>query len=70
MSDHYTKIVLTVIAAALLSLAVQNMMPNANAQLGGSGCGTSPRNACYIATAANDPLDMRIVNTVEMRMAR
>lgn len=47
MVDHYTKVVLTIIAAALVALVAQQATRPANAQYG-SGCGTSSRSPCYI----------------------
>ena len=47
--DLYTKVVLTVIAIALVSIAIREAIPSARAQLG-SGCGESWQTACYIRT--------------------
>jgi hypothetical protein len=47
MSDRYSKIVLTVIAAALLSIAVEHAARKATAA-GEQACGTTPNNPCYI----------------------
>ena len=49
MIDRYTKGVLTVIAGALVAIAVQGMTPTAKAQLGRS-CGMSAIEACYVRT--------------------
>lgn len=49
MIDRYTKAVLTIIAAALVALVIQGMLPTANAQLG-RGCGESTIEACYVRT--------------------
>jgi hypothetical protein len=49
--DSYIKGVLTVIAAALIMLVIQNFIPNAKAQLHNSGCGLTERTPCYIATS-------------------
>lgn len=46
MADRYTKIVLTVIAFALVALVAQQAVPRAGAQ--GLECG-SIRNPCHIA---------------------
>jgi hypothetical protein len=51
MNDRYTKAVLTVIAAALVVLAVERVMPVASAQ--SSACGVS-RDPCYVMTAPGD----------------
>jgi len=69
MVDLYTKGVLTVIAAALVAIVLQNNFGTAHAQ--GSGCGGSVFNACYVRTGLNqtvavsqnlrDVLDVRIV---------
>jgi hypothetical protein len=48
MTDRYTKIVLTVIAASLVTLAVQQALPRAHAL--GDACG-APQNPCYVAAA-------------------
>ena len=57
MIDRYTKTVLTVVAAALVALVLQNMTSRASADTA-EGCGTSFVSPCYIATAAT--LDVRI----------
>lgn len=46
MTDTYTKIILTVIAACLVAIAVR-ASPNANAQFG-LGCDGSPQAPCYV----------------------
>ncbi len=46
MVDRYTKIVLTVIAAALCAIAVQNGVGSAEAV--GDGCGGDSWNACHV----------------------
>jgi hypothetical protein len=56
--DSYTKGVLTVIAAALVMLVIQNLITNAKAQLPDSGCGLTERTACYVATAPARPLQI------------
>jgi hypothetical protein len=45
MIDRYTKVALTVIAFALVAIAVQGAVPKASAF---SGCGTSRLLPCYI----------------------
>ncbi len=45
--DNYTKIVLTIIAAALVSIAFQGTIRPASAQMG-DGCGSSSRSPCYV----------------------
>ena len=57
MVDRYTKVVLTVIAAALVGLVVQRAIPTASAQLG-AGCGSS-YDPCYIASRF--ALDVRVM---------
>jgi hypothetical protein len=47
MVDIYTKIVLTVIAAALIAVAVQGAIPSASAQFGQT-CGNSQFSPCYV----------------------
>ena len=49
--DRYTKAVLTVIAGALVLLAVQNFSSPATAQM--SGCGLERLNPCYISSGKN-----------------
>jgi hypothetical protein len=46
MGDRYTKIVLTVIAVALLSLAVEQAVGRAKAA--GEVCGANPDHPCYV----------------------
>jgi hypothetical protein len=60
MIDRYTKIVLTIIAAALCGLVVQNFTTPARA-LGDCGDRFDP---CYVTTG--DTLDVRVQNTVEV----
>ena len=54
MLDRYTKAVLTVIAAALVVLVLQNAFPGARAQ-SGSTCGGA-RNPCYVTATPSDPV--------------
>ena len=57
--DRYTKGVLTVIAGALVMLVIQNLTPNAKAQLPSSGgCGLTEGTPCYVATARAKPLEI------------
>ena len=44
--DKYTKGVLSIIAAALMLLAVQNL--TTPAQAGGGSCGDASYNPCYV----------------------
>ena len=49
MIDSYTKVVLTVIALALVALVSQLAVPRANAQFGFAlGCDGSPNSPCFI----------------------
>ena len=48
MIDRYTKIVLSVIAMALVVLALQNVFPSARAQ--SEACGTS-KNPCWVSAS-------------------
>ncbi|WP_342241984.1 hypothetical protein [Inquilinus sp. OTU3971] len=47
MVDRYTKAILTVIAAALVALVVQQAVPDASAAVG-SGCGLRSWESCYV----------------------
>jgi len=53
MSDNYTKTVLTVIAASLVILSIQQVVKPAAAQFGGQ-CGLQRDVPCYI-TILPDP---------------
>jgi hypothetical protein len=53
VTDRYTKIVLTIIAAALVGLVIQNVVPMARAQ--SEACG-SAKNPCWVAAAPRQPL--------------
>jgi hypothetical protein len=53
-ADRYTKIVLTVIAIALVTIAVQNLLPMAQAQA--PACGSAPQVPCWIANSQKEPL--------------
>ena len=56
MVDRYTKIALTVIAAALVGLPMQQTILNATAQPGAGAtaqvgtCGSNPHNPCFVTT--------------------
>lgn len=63
-TDRYTKLVLTVIAGALVALVVQNAIAPAQAQLGSGACGSS-HIPCYVTTGARD-----WVNTMPYAPAR
>ena len=66
MIDRYTKLVLTIIAGALVVLVAQNLTTGAVAQA--AGCGLSPKTACwvtasipfYVATPPLEPLEVKI----------
>ena len=70
MNDRYTKAVLTVIAAALLAIVLENALPKAAAQ---GGCGSAafpcvvqfPGNVPVVV--ANLPLWVTVDNTVSPR---
>ena len=47
MTDTYTRIILTVIAACLVAIVVRGAPPSANAQFG-LGCDGSPQAPCYV----------------------
>jgi hypothetical protein len=53
-ADRYTKIVLTVIAAALVTIAAQNLLPTAQAQA--PACGSAPQVPCWVANSPKEPL--------------
>jgi hypothetical protein len=57
MVDVYTKIVLTVIAGALVVICIQNTVSPAVAL--GEGCGSIPREACYVRTGSTETLSVR-----------
>jgi len=68
MSDHYTRVVLTIIAAALAIIAVGQLIPRADAQMG-MGCGVSITMPCYVAASGglevrsgrSSPVEVRIM---------
>jgi len=47
MTNIYTKIILTVIAACLVAIVVRQASPSASAQFG-LGCDGSPQAPCYV----------------------
>ena len=47
MTDAYTKFILTVIATCLVTMAIRQGPPSANAQFG-LGCDGSPQAPCYV----------------------
>jgi hypothetical protein len=55
MVDRYTKTVLTVIAAALVAIVIQEVAPNAIAQ-SGMDCGRTVHAPCCV-TISNAPFD-------------
>jgi hypothetical protein len=57
MVDTYTKIVLTVIAMALVAIVAQTAMQQANAQM--DGCGAY-RNPCAVTTRSDDFLNVKM----------
>lgn len=46
--DKYTKTVLTIIAFALVAIALQNTITPAKAVGGGGGCGLETYRPCYV----------------------
>lgn len=61
-TDWYTKAILTVIAAALVVLGIQNATPNATAQQSGLTCTVTV--PCYVTNTGINPL-----HVVESRAA-
>jgi hypothetical protein len=59
MVDRYTKCVLTVIAAALVTLAMQQGLRPATAQ--GGGCGLLVDDACWVRTDSRAPIPVEII---------
>lgn len=53
MADQYTKTTLTIIAAALVAIVIQNFTAKANA--GPGACG-APGNPCYVTASPKDPM--------------
>ena len=49
MIDSYSKVVMTIIAGALLALVFQNGVQRASAQR--DGCGLTQRDPCYVSVA-------------------
>jgi hypothetical protein len=67
MVDRYTKVILTVIALALVTLVGQNALQQAKA--GREPCGSSQDSACYVRnhdsmgnSLTYSPLEVRIKN--------
>ena len=50
-ADRYTKTVLTVIAMALTTIAIQNFVPSARAQ--SQSCGADSNTPCYVRTGGD-----------------
>ncbi len=61
MVDQYTKIVLTIIALALTTLAVRSWLEPAPAVAQGERCGPLT-NPCYVTTSPSAALNVKIVN--------
>jgi hypothetical protein len=59
MVDIYTKCVLTMIAAALVTIAVQQGMRPATAQ--GGGCGVVVDEACWVRTDLRAPIAVEVI---------
>jgi hypothetical protein len=59
--DPWTKIVLTVIALALTVIAWKLPMSESSYAQGGV-CGGTGFNPCYVSTAGEDYLNVRVVN--------
>jgi len=55
--DRYSKVIFTVIALALATLAVGQFMPG-SAVAQGAGCGSSPNSPCYVEAASNGGLSV------------
>jgi len=53
-TDRYTKLILTVIAGALVGLLVQNAFRPATAQ--NESCGKTADTACYVMSHYNTPV--------------
>jgi len=58
MTDRYTKVVLTVIALALVGIIAQGLVRSATAQP--NSCGISAGAPCYVM--ANTPLRVQVTN--------
>ena len=63
MSDRYTKVTLTVIAAALVVLAIKQLTPIASAT-GTGACGTKAK-PCFVAVERDRPLELVISESVD-----
>jgi hypothetical protein len=59
MVDRYTKCVLTVIAAALVTIAVQQSIRPVTAQ--GGGCGIVVDQACWVRTDLRAPIAVEVI---------
>jgi hypothetical protein len=57
-ADIYTKAVLTIIAAAVVVIALQGSKKTT--EYVGSDCGNTVGRPCYVATPDRSPLDVRI----------
>ena len=57
-TDLYTKVILTIIAAAVVVVAYQGSKPAVH--YAGSDCGSTVGRPCYVATPDRSPLDVRI----------
>lgn len=64
--DLYVKATLTVIAASLVALVLQNASPPARAQR--IECGTSPSTPCYVTTRSGDTLDVIVKTPIDVRL--
>jgi hypothetical protein len=63
--DRYTKTVLTLIAAALMALAVGQFMPKSAVAQAGT-CGT-PNNPCYVTNDGLNDLGVDVNNIPRVR---
>jgi hypothetical protein len=59
MVDRYTKCALTVIAAALVVIALQQGLRPATAQ--GGSCGNSVDQACWVRTDLRAPIAVEVI---------
>lgn len=59
MVDRYTKCILTVIAGALVAIAVQQELRPATAQ--GGGCGLVVDQACWVRTDLRAPIAVEVI---------
>jgi hypothetical protein len=66
-TDSYTKAVLTIIAAALVAIALQGNIRPASAQMD-SECGRSERAPCYVQVDGGKlPFVVTVEGTVDVR---